>query len=254
MNISSVSSKFNYYGQSDCKKQLPQSPKLNTLKADTYSFTGIFDRFKKTKDLEELVPKHKGIVYEKIRDENGNVIKKVPVEVDIVKDTPKSFVFMRDQDIVGELKLEYVEGSWNGRMLRKNYRKHGVTGKRIEVNFVKNIAPEKYSGIAHLSDLIEVACCKEMGFKPTVVSYSINKVAPLHYLRGKRFIPFNEYNTYYSNYYEGCDPNEIVADIIKRTPKGEKFDTSEIKHSFLMYMPKEMIQELEEELKEHPIF
>ena len=52
----------------------------------------------------------------------------------------------------------------------------------------------------------------------------------------------------------GKSPNETIKKIVENTPKGEKFDTSELKNTPLMYMPKEMIKELEKELEEHPIF
>ena len=255
MKISFIASNFNSYGQPNYKKQLPQSPKINTLKADTCSFTGFFDRFKKTKDLGALVPKYKGIIYEKIKDENGNIVKKVPVEVDIIKDKPYAFTFMLGKKKIGELSLCYISKKEcnDGKNLHKNYKNLGIVGDRIVVNFVENLDQNKYGGIGHLADLVEVACCKEMGFTPNVVSYSVREAMPLHYLRGKRFVPFKEYEPYYLSFYNNKNPDEIVENII-RTSKGKVFNTTKIMHPLLMYMPKDMIKKLEEELKEYPIF
>jgi len=211
-----------------------------------------------TKKFEKLVPKHKGIIYKKIKDTNGKVINKIPVEVDIVKTKPDKFEFQHNGEFVGSVQLSYISdkkcSNDSGDEFYKNYIEEGVVGDRIKVDFIENKKAEEYCGIGHLADLIEVACCNELGFEPNVVSESLPEVAPLHYLRGKRFIPFEKYCNIYKRFMHEKEPNEIVKEIVEKTPKGEPFDTSAIKYNFIMYMPKEMIKELEEELKEHPIF
>ena len=235
----------------------------NGLQTDVVSFSGIFDIFKKEKTetpkktLNDCVPKHKGIIYKKVKDENGNVIKKVPVEADIVKIGASDFEFEVDREIVGGVRMSYFkkEGRKNNYSdLYHNYRKEGVVGDRILANYIYNCKGDGYCGVGHLADLVEVAACKELGIKPNVVSHSVPEAAPLHYMRGKRFIPFKKYRSYYYYFYNKKNPNDMVKEIIENTPKGQKFDTSKINHCFLTYMPKEMIGELEEELKEHPIF
>ena len=233
----------------------------NGLQTDIVNFSGLFKKEvpakKPEKTLNDLVPKHKGIVYKKIKDEKGQVIAKEPVEVDIVKNGASDFEFEVDGNLIGGLRMSYYspknkEGFCNEKY--KDYRREGIKGDRIIAEYIYNCKQEEYCGMGHLSDLIEVAACRELGFEPNVVSWSMTDAAPLHYMRGKRFVPFKRYNRHYQWYYHRKNPNDMVKEIIENTPKGQKFDTSKINHCFLTYMPKEMIGELEEELKEHPIF
>ena len=264
MNITAVN--FNSFQYKQIGKSITPAfcvQKNNTLNSDTVSFSGLFDVFKKEKTeqpqktLNDLVPKHKGIVYKKIRDEKGQVIEKIPVEVDIVKIGASDFEFEIDKKLIGGVRLGYFvrkgrEDAYNE--LRRNYKKEGIKGDRIIAEYVYNCHEEEYGGIGHLADLVEVAACKELEIEPNVVSLSMTDAAPLHYLRGKRFVPFRKYNKQYNWYYNRKNPNAMVKEIIENTPKGQKFDTSKIKHCFLTYMPKEMIKNLEAELEKHPIF
>ena len=234
------------------------------LQADTVSFSGLFRKEKKQeKDIKDLVPKHKGIIYKKIRDEDGNVIKKLRVEVDIVKYKydDNAFDFVHNGETVGYVKLHYYPKDVCRKChffdSFKNYRRQGVKGARITVDMVKNKKQEEYGGIGHLSDLLEVAVCKELGIEPNIISYSKKEAAPLHYLRGKRFVPYEKYckrNELIQRNIKGKNPNDTIKEIIERTPKGEKIDAEELPFAPLMYMPKSMAKELEKELKEHPIF
>jgi len=235
----------------------------NELQADTFSFTGANKKDKKPKTLDDLVPKYKGIIYKKVRDKDGNIVK-IPQEVNIVNRSCGTFDFDVDGNLVGYARLSYLpkeycekDSEFYDGYLSKNYEDLGIVGDRIEVDFVENEKEKKYGGVGHLADLIEVACCKELGFKPNVVSVSLADAAPMHYKRGKRFVPYERYfsESELKDYnLKGKDPNETVREIIESTPKGKKFNTSELKTDPLMYMPKEMIKELEKELKEHPIF
>ena len=233
----------------------------NPLKADVVNFTG-FNRETPDNKMAKLVPKHKGLIYKKVYDENDNVVDKIPVEVDIVKAEPRLFQFKKDGDIIGYVRLNYVPeeecSEDNPCSLYKNYKEEGITGARIEVEMIRNAKDDEYGGIGHLGDLIEVAACKELGIKPNIISLSFDDVAPLHYSRGKRFIPYEKYST--PSEMEifdlaGEKPNDTVREIVENTSKDECYDTSSIKTPFLVaYMPKEMVQKLEEELKGHPIF
>ena len=236
------------------------------LQTDVVSFSRNYSAETPKEKIKKLVPKHKGLIYKKVKDRKDKTIKKVPIKVDIEKSDFGSFDFIHKGKRIGYVILTYIpedecineicdyEGS---EFLHKNYKDEGVVGDRIEVGFVYNCDEDKYGGIGHLADLIEVAACKELGFEPNVISASTTTAAPIHYKRGKRFIPFEKYCTDDEmKRYKliGKDPNKIVQKIIKKTPKGEEFNTSSIKIEPLMYMPKEMIQELEEELEKHPIF
>ena len=270
MNISSLKFNFNILKNNDSNKvTYPLSYKNNQQK-DTFTFKGntenscsndfaneIMQLLYNNDELNKLVPKHKGVIYKKVKDEKGNVIKKIPVEVDITKPKSDEFHFIKDGKKLGSVKLSYISDEKckeeSSDCTYKNYEEEGIVGDRIVVDYVRNFDEDEYGGIAHLADLIEVAACKELGFKPNVVSLSLEEAAPTHYVRGKRFVPFEKYCRKLMDIY-GKEPNDIVGEIVKNTPKGEKFDTSEIKHSFLTYMPKELIAKYEEELKDHPIF
>lgn len=237
----------------------------NQLQSDTVSFTRKSTIEKSRDTLGKLFPKHKGIVYKKVKDENGNITK-VPVEVDIVKSNDDTFEFMLDRESLGYVSLTYISKkdcikeikNYDGSdLLHKNYKLYGINGDRIVVDYLLNESGGEYTGIGHLADLLEVAVCKELGIKPNILSISTKKAAPFHYKRGKRFIPYVQYcdkglmrmHKLYGKY-----PNELVEEIVKNTPEGKKYDTSSLKVSPLMYMPKEMVKELETELEEHPIF
>ena len=226
------------------------------IAVDTVSFSGNTEPAKKPDPLDKLVPKNKGVIYKKVRDEKGKVIEKVPVKTDIVNDGGGLFLFKIDGKQAGGVVMSCLKKDCDTKDsdLIKDSENEGIVGDRMYVYYVQNDNQEEYGGIGHLADLLEVAACKEMGFEPNVISYSVEDSAPLHYLRGKRFIPFKEYSENLYKYYDNKNPDDVVKEIIDSTPKGEKFDTSNIKDYFMVYMPKEMTKELEEELKEHPIF
>ena len=109
----------------------------------------------------------------------------------------------------------------------------------IEVQYIENYHPNLYSGFGKVADQIEVEHCVKRGLDnfEIVSSGSLNSHA-LHYLRGKRF---------YSD-----DVNNKLAEIISKTPKGEKFDTKFL-GSQKMYMPKKVIEKYLEKIKENPL-
>ena len=236
------------------------------LQTDVVCFSRNYSAETPREKMEKLVPKHQGLIYKKVKDRKTKEIKKVPIKVDIEKNGFGTFDFMHKGKKVGYVSLSYIPkdecvdeiSDYTGsEFLHKNYKDEGVVGDRIEVGFVYNCNEAIYGGIGHLADLIEVACCKELGFEPNVVSASVVDAAPIHYKRGKRFVPYEQYYTQkeMKDYnLEGKNPNDMIREILENTPKGENFDTSELEVEPLMYMPKEMIKELEEELKEHPIF
>jgi len=229
----------------------------NPIMADTVHFLGNTKPEKEPDLLDVLVPKNKGTIFKKIRDENGKIIERVPVKVDIINDGGGLFLFKIDGKQAGGVVMTCLQKDCDTKDpdIIRDYENEGVVGDRMYVNYVQNDNQDEYGGIGHLADLLEVAACNEMGFKPNVISYSVEDSAPMHYVRGKRFIPFKEYNSEsLYKFYDNKEPDDVVKEIIDKNTKGEKFDTSKIKDYFLVYMPQDMIKELEEELKEHPIF
>ena len=240
------------------------------LQPDAVSFTRNTYVNKHKSNMEDLVPKYKGIIYKKITDKNGNIIRKIPVEVDIKKgENSKEFLIIHNDKKVGNISLSYIprkecinkiEDYDSTEPLYKNYKDYGLVGARLKVEYVENEMSEEYGGIGHLADLLEVACCKELGIKPKVVSFSTLPAAPFHFKRGKRFIPYKQYcsdaQMKAMDLY-GKDFNETIREIIKSTEEDEDYDVPSFQDCTflpLMYMPKEMIRKLQNELKEHPIF
>jgi len=267
MKIAPIS--FNFIG--NYPKNTVNRPlyKMNSLQCDTVSFTANKPPETPYDKMKKLVPRHKGIIYKKITDKDGNVIRKIPVEVDIVKTDPEMFKFIHKGEEVGHANLSYIsrkecinkiEDYDSEEPLYKNYKDFGLVGARLDVEYVKNEKPEKYGGIGHLADLLEVACCKELGIRPKIVSFSKLQPAPLHYKRGKRFIPYELYCSEEQlkdmDLY-GKDFNETVKEIIENTAEGEDYEVPSFKDDDflpLMYIPKEMIRKLQKELERHPIF
>ena len=238
----------------------------NGLQCDTVSFgadisndhsSSWFNEFYGIDKLGKLKPKHKGTIYKKVKDKDGN-INKVPVKVSIVKEEPDEFHFYDGHKNIGHVELSYITKEHckeDKGYIFKNYKDEGIRGDRVIVNYVVNEEQGKYCGIGHLADLIEVAVCKELGIKPNVVSESLDEPAPLHYLRGKRFVPYEKYvNKKELQSLEGENPNKIIKQIIDETPKGEKFKVPKLHNDLVMYMPRDMIKKLEKELEENPIF
>lgn len=113
------------------------------------------------------------------------------------------------------------------------------TQKGVNVNFIKNYYPELYSGFGKIADQIEVEHC----LKRNLSEFEINSYASLnshalHYLRGKRFV--------------NPEHNNMVENVIKRTPKGEQFNTRFL-GQIEMFMPKELIKKYIEIIKKSPL-
>ena len=242
--------------------------KTSCLSKDTVSFGENVQIMSDLRDIditfsddevfEQLIPQHKGMVYKKVKNRDGSV-KKVPTEVEIVNDGNGYFIFNDGKKLVGIAVLRYYKKDYDYddvdfNALHKDYKEEGIVGDRIEVDYIENNDEAKYGGVAHLADLLEVACCKKLGIKPNIVSLSLANASPLHYKRGKRFVPFELYCRKYNDIYKGKEPNDILKEIVEATPYGRKFNTSKIKHAFLMYMPEDLINKYEAELEEHPIF
>ena len=79
----------------------------NSVQADTVSFTGKAEKKISKEKMGKLVPKHKGIIYRKLQDAEGAVVK-VPVLVDIVKSEPEEFEFKIDGRRIGYARLSYI--------------------------------------------------------------------------------------------------------------------------------------------------
>jgi len=207
--------------------------------------------------LGKAIPKNKGIAYKKVKQKNG-AIEKIPIKVTIEKESGNEFIFKDGEKVIGGAQLTLITKDdiprlFSRQIMLKDYPEVGITGDRIVVNLIKNKDEEKYGGIGHLADLIEVGCCKKLGIEPNIISLSMNTALPIHYKRGKRFIPFELYDKNLAEKYNNADPNDIVKEIIDNAEETGEFENN-IEDYFLMYMPKDLVEQYEKELKENPIF
>jgi len=113
------------------------------------------------------------------------------------------------------------------------------TPKGVQVEFIKNQYPEFYSNFGHLADQIEVEHCLNRGLDTFEITSeaSLNSHAK-HYIRGKRFSPETI--------------NDIVKNIILKTPKNKDFDTKFL-GKVNMYMPQNMILKILKKIKTNPL-
>ena len=109
----------------------------------------------------------------------------------------------------------------------------------VRVEFIKNNYPQFYKGFGKIADQIEVEHCLARNLDSfEITSEAALNSHALHYKRGKRFKPDSI--------------NETVKNIIKNTPIGENYHT-EFLNRVQMYMPKEMITRIIENVKKHPL-
>ena len=124
------------------------------------------------------------------------------------------------------------------------------------VDFIKNEYPELYKGFGAFADQLEVEHCLK---RRLFGNFEIRSCAglnshALHYLRGKRFTEVLDPPSIkrLTEKFESKNVNEIVDDIIARTPKGEMYDTRAI-GKVRMYMPQNMIERNIELSKKSPV-
>lgn len=113
------------------------------------------------------------------------------------------------------------------------------TKNGVKVLYIKNQFPELYRHFGQVADQIELEHCLNRGIdKPYIGSTAAINTHIMHFLRGKRFI--NEGINIYLDY------------LIKHIQKGEKARTGFLGYQ-KMYMPINMINEIKEKIKIHPL-
>ncbi len=109
----------------------------------------------------------------------------------------------------------------------------------INVEFIKNMYPELYSGFGKIADQIEVEHCMKRGltnFK--IISTAALNSHALHFLRGKRFFDKKI--------------EAKIKKIISETPIGGIYNTKHLGGA-AMYMPKKLIAKYIEIIKKSPL-
>ncbi len=129
------------------------------------------------------------------------------------------------------------------------------TPEGVNVSFIKNFNPQKYSGFGKIADQIEVEHCLNRGLKKFEITSeaSLNSHA-YHYKRGKRFAPIKDKKTQNKllEMFKTYDVNKIVELIIKYTPAGKSYNTSFL-NKIPMFMPQSLIKKYIEIIKKHPL-
>ena len=190
-----------------------------------------------------------GTIYKKVKMPDGS-IKKQPINIDISatrnNEESVTYNFFHEDKCIGFVQLEEHFHLARGTkkppaLLLRDYPKLGVTGDRVIVHMLQNFNEAEYSGIGALADKIAVEHCLRQGIEPNVVSEAAYQSHIAHYLRGKRYIPF-----------DGTDYNKEFQKLVDKRTSGQHIDTSDY-GSLFTYMPQEMISRLKKEVSQHPI-
>lgn len=108
---------------------------------------------------------------------------------------------------------------------------------------VENLARDKYRGINRLADRIGVENCLKRGLTEfEITGDAILNSHAAHYLSGKRFNPVDRTRAkQFKRKYGTENPNEIIKNIIKNTPKGQRYYTEDLRN-ISFYLPKDLIE------------
>ena len=122
---------------------------------------------------------------------------------------------------------------------------------------MQNNFEDTFSGIGKLADKLAVEYCLKNGIKPNITSVADYNSHAAHYMRGRRFFEISKHDPDIDAYefkktYGTLDPNKVIAERIKNTPKGQRVDTRDL-CGLYMYMPENIINKYIKEIKENPL-
>ncbi|MBS4761068.1 MAG: hypothetical protein KHX03_10265 [Clostridium sp.] len=248
------------------------------------------DVFEKTTEIKEFIISHicphsntkqalkvvqnsqdKGILYRKVLNKETGKIEKIPFEANIAKSKDKwtvtyHFLEPETKEEIGFVSIDdwrLAKGDpiydfliENSRLI-DDFPELGITGDRISINYLQNNNEQLYSGIGNLGDQIAIEYCLKEGITPNIISAADLNSHAAHYKRGRRFFQIAKSDKdidYYEfkKVYGTDDPNKIVEERIKETPKGQKVDTSDLCEIY-MYMPQDVVERYLRMIKEHPV-
>lgn len=215
-------------------------------------------------------PLNKATIFQKVGKR-----KKQPLDVVVLKSTDKaetSFYFMTkdlkeqvgflkitDPQLMKKISKQDFNNDLKGFYLLDDFPEYGVKGKRILVDYLKNLDEEKYSGIGVLADRVCVEYCMQRKIKPMILSESLmdtgkdNAPHIAHYKRGKRFLPLRDKGAkdVFEDLYGETDTNKVIEKLLERK-KGKKIDTSDWGLA-PMYLPENKVKEYVKLAKTEPI-
>ena len=216
-----------------------------------------------------LLPKTAFIQRKIMLNKTGEVMK-VPYEINIArhddsymttfhfldKNTKKEIGYVK---IIDWRKAPSVVQQYNFSFSRllEDFPKQGIVGDRISIDFLQNNFEDTFSGIGKLADKLAVEYCLKNGIKPNITSVADYNSHAAHYMRGRRFFEISKQDPDIDAYefkktYGTLDPNKVIAERIKNTPKGQRVDTRDL-CGLYMYMPENIINKYIKEIKENPL-
>lgn len=216
-----------------------------------------------------LLPKTAFIQRKIMLNTTGEVMK-VPYEINIArhddsymttfhfldKNTKKEIGYVK---IIDWRKAPSVVQQYNFSFSRllEDFPKQGIVGDRISIDFLQNNFEDTFSGIGKLADKLAVEYCLKNGIKPNITSVADYNSHAAHYMRGRRFFEISKQDPDIDAYefkktYGTLDPNKVIAERIKNTPKGQRVDTRDL-CGLYMYMPENIINKYIKEIKENPL-
>lgn len=216
-----------------------------------------------------LLPKTAFIQRKIMLNTTGEVMK-VPYEINIArhddsymttfhfldKNTKKEIGYVK---IIDWRKAPSVVQQYNFSFSRllEDFPKQGIVGDRISIDFLQNNFEDTFSGIGKLADKLAVEYCLKNGIKPNITSVADYNSHAAHYMRGRRFFEISKQDPDIDAYefkktYRTLDPNKVIAERIKNTPKGQRVDTRDL-CGLYMYMPENIINKYIKEIKENPL-
>lgn len=216
-----------------------------------------------------LLPKTAFIQRKIMLNKTGEVMK-VPYEINIArhddsymttfhfldKNTKKEIGYVK---IIDWRKAPSVVQQYNFSFSRllEDFPKQGIVGDRISIDFLQNNFEDTFSGIGKLADKLAVEYCLKNGIKPNITSVADYNSHAAHYMRGRRFFEISKQDPDIDAYefkktYRTLDPNKVIAERIKNTPKGQRVDTRDL-CGLYMYMPENIINKYIKEIKENPL-
>ena len=235
------------------------TPEIKTFSINHFGFSSwIPQKLKVTQNVND-----KAVLYKKIYDLKSGKIKKIPFEAGIAKsknkwmttyhflepETNKEIGFVTICDWQQAKKYpQFVTLYLSEWKLLKNYSELGVKGKRITIDYLQNNNSGIYSGIGRAADQIAVEYCLKIGIKPMITSIADFNSHAAHYLRGRRFF----YDKNFEMRFGISDPNILIKQRIKNTPKGQKVNCRDL-GELNMYMPQKVIKKYLNKIKKHPI-
>lgn len=216
-----------------------------------------------------LLPKT-AFLNKKITIQDTGQVMKVPYEVNIARHDDSYMTTFHFLDKNTKQEIGYVSIiDWrkapdivrnynvNISRLQDDFPELGITGDRISIDFLQNNFEDTFSGVGKLADRLAIEYCLKNGLKPNITSVAEYNSHAAHYLRGRRFLEVSKYDPDIDAYefkkeYGTLDPNKIIEERIKNTPKGQRVDTSDL-GGLYMYMPQNVINKYLAEIKANPL-